>query len=301
MQRVLVQSCGGPGHHESYVSTLASVLDADVIKCKIFSSSFLRLVKPDVLLLSTLDVDLAGFILILFIRSLLCRKTVALFIRPLRCFSDRPFPGLPKRLLFSILKFMPFARIISVVPFYIHPKISSVANTWIYDPQLWDLTLRDSSVLPSTPLSVTIGEYSNGRQVLLYVGHVSRIKGFDSLCDYVKSTDLDLCLVVAGLVPFHLVDRVNELHALGAWIENRYLSDDEILSLYGISTYVWCRYSPDYDQSSGVYGRAFQSGCIPLYRPGSVVSMIHERISGQSPSSLASESLRVLRSECSSL
>ena len=37
------------------------------------------------------------------------------------------------------------------------------------------------------------------------------------------------------------------------------------------SQFIWCCYSPEYDQASGVFGRAVQYGCIPIVREHSVI------------------------------
>ena len=51
-------------------------------------------------------------------------------------------------------------------------------------------------------------------------------------------------------------------------VENPYLTDDEVLSLYGVADLAWSFY-PQRDQASGIFGRAVQAGVVPLVRSGS--------------------------------
>lgn len=56
--------------------------------------------------------------------------------------------------------------------------------------------------------------------------------------------------------------------------EDRIVTDDEILRLYKVADLAWCCYAPDYDQASGVFGRALQTGVEPVVREGRVLSDI---------------------------
>ena len=64
---------------------------------------------------------------------------------------------------------------------------------------------------------------------------------------------------------------MEELAACGAMVVDRHLSDPELESLYGVADMIWACYRPDYDQASGVFGRAFQTGKPSLVRSGSVI------------------------------
>ena len=43
-----------------------------------------------------------------------------------------------------------------------------------------------------------------------------------------------------------------------------------MLALYSIADLAWCFYSPEYDQASGILGRALQFSVTPVVRKGSV-------------------------------
>ena len=71
---------------------------------------------------------------------------------------------------------------------------------------------------------------------------------------------------------------VRRLHAAGAMIEARFVSDAELLSLIDIAAYVWCCFPPERDMSSGLFGRAMQLGAVPIVRRGSVLAAMAERL-----------------------
>lgn len=62
------------------------------------------------------------------------------------------------------------------------------------------------------------------------------------------------------------------MEALGGVVFDRMVSDEELLSLYGASDLVWSCYSPHYNQSSGIFGRAFQLGKPSLVRESSYLA-----------------------------
>ena len=66
------------------------------------------------------------------------------------------------------------------------------------------------------------------------------------------------------------------LIATGAIVVDRFLTDVEIESLYGVSRAIWGCYSPERDQASGIFGRAMQLGVPTIVREGSVVHRFAE-------------------------
>ncbi len=52
---------------------------------------------------------------------------------------------------------------------------------------------------------------------------------------------------------------------------DRFLSDDELLSLFKLADMAWCCYPVQRDMSSGIFGRCWQIGVIPVVRQGSLL------------------------------
>jgi hypothetical protein len=57
----------------------------------------------------------------------------------------------------------------------------------------------------------------------------------------------------------------------GAIVVDRFVSDDELASLYSCADFMWSCYSPTYNQASGIFGRAVQYGVPSIVRKGSYI------------------------------
>ena len=110
--------------------------------------------------------------------------------------------------------------------------------------------------------------------MLIFIGKGSRLKSFGELANFAEVNKEKLYVVAAGKVMPECAAAAEKLRALGMVVENRFISDEELLSLYGVADYAWCFYAPDYDQSSGIFGRAIQLGVKPVIRAGSVIAKI---------------------------
>jgi hypothetical protein len=60
---------------------------------------------------------------------------------------------------------------------------------------------------------------------------------------------------------------------------DRRIEDAELFALYGIADLVWSCYAPDYNQSSGIHGRAVQLGVPVVVRKGSYIDALSETLS----------------------
>ncbi len=63
----------------------------------------------------------------------------------------------------------------------------------------------------------------------------------------------------------------------GGLLIDRRLDDAELESLYVVSDVIWSCYAPEYDQASGIFGRALQLGVPVIVRRG---SLLHRFASG---------------------
>lgn len=261
------------GHRAGYQTLFAERLGLMRSTGHITGRRFFRLLAAKYVLFATIDGEYLGVVILALLRAIRGRPTVGLFLRPQTAFK----PGLkyrPKKLFFSLARRIPHFHLLTIVPFDLRPEYASVANGWIHDPELWDLIIRDCETLPTTTLSDRIEAAAGGRAVLAFLGSVTKAKGFDVLCDLLEADPCfadRMMVVIAGRVAKDLRARADRLRVAGALVEDRYLEDDEILSLYGVADFVWCVYDPAYDQASGIFGRSFQTGCTALVREGSII------------------------------
>lgn len=262
------------GHHPSYQALFLRILGGEPSTGPIRGRRFWRLVRASRVFFATIDADYAGFISVALLRALQGKPTTGLFLRPLQCFrTERPFVYAAKRRVFRWLRRVPGLRILSIIPYDLHPELREVSHDWIHDPQLWDLWLDGPPVLPDTALSRQVAAKRQGRTVMIFIGSANRIKGFSCFVEVAQRAPETL-LVVAGRIAPEYQDEAQQLRANGMIVEDRYVTDDEILSLYKVADYAWCRYAPDYDQASGVFGRAAQTNAVPIVRDGSLLERL---------------------------
>jgi hypothetical protein len=297
MPQVLVHISATDGHHPSYQALFVRTLDGKPSTGKIFSPCFLSLLFAERLFFCTIDNDLIGFLSVSLLRVFFNRPTVGLFIRPLVCFSSKkPFLYRFMRLFFQILRSIPLLRILSIIPYELEPRLALITHDWIYDPQLWDLWVDGQPSLPDTSLSRIIQSKRLGRDVIAYIGRANDIKGFPEFVNLATLNYQKFLFVFAGQIPSQYLSLSVYLRSLGMVVEGRYVSESEVLSIYKVSDYAWCRYSPAYDQASGVFGRAVQTGVQPLLREGSLIEKIYRIIKSTPPLSLYERDIAVIRS-----
>jgi hypothetical protein len=260
------------GHRPAFEAVLQRCLSQNgvifVRKSATRSADFFLMIEDDVV----------GFIASVARNVIVGRRTVGLFFRPGVCFRrGRPKYWL-KRLTFSLLRSVPRTAVLTILPFYVDPRFQQVATGWIYDPQLWDLpVVEPCSTTPSTELNDLVELHSKGRTVVVALGLQNRTKGFDRFVDiWCCSTALRdrFLFIAAGQVDQRSRSSAARFVSSGGVLLDRYISDSELLQLYSLSDFVWCCYSPDYDQSSGIFGRAFQFGKPTISRAGSLISSL---------------------------
>lgn len=268
------------GHHLSYLKVLSEVLDAQPSIGKISGRIAFRLIRANKVFFGTIDSDYVGFVFIALVRAVLGRSTAGLFIRPLTCIRQKKkFTQKLKYLLFSLLNKLEKVVAISIIPHYIDAKLEAISRDWIYDPQFWDWQLhQDSRATGISVIEKKILERSEGRDILAFIGSADSHKSFDEFFSYAVNNSANLFCVVAGKISEIYKDQAEILKSLGMVVEDRYVSDKEIEAIYRVSSLVWCCYDRNYDQSSGVFGRALQANVKPITREGSVIRIIYENL-----------------------
>lgn len=191
------------------------------------------------------------------------RTTVGLFFRPMECFLRTSAKYRLKRLIFQTLCRLPNTHIITILPFAVDDRFHTVANDWIYDPQFWDLEYQREQIhdKASGKLSETIRRSAGQRRILVALGSQYRLKGFDFF-SRIWSEQPEIrkhyLFVAAGSVAEECEESAHRFVETQGMLIDRFISDEEMFELYDAADAVWSCYPPDYDQSSGIFGRAFQ-------------------------------------------
>jgi len=262
------------GHRREYQDLFSALFDLAPSTGRVQLANLRHLLLARALLFGTLDDDYAGFFLIALLRAALGRRTVGIFLRPQTCFQSSALRFRIKKAVFAHLRKVRPVSVFTIMPFSVAPQLAEVADRGLLDPHLWDMAESDARATDAA-FSAQISAAAGGRRVLAFVGTASTIKGVTLLRDMMAGPDWpggDILVVVAGRFPDETEPLAREFEALGALVISRFISDAELRALYSGADFVWACYRPDYDQASGIFGRAVQTGRIPVLRAGSLIA-----------------------------
>jgi glycosyltransferase involved in cell wall biosynthesis len=266
------------GHRGSYQNIFSRLFELDKVTSPLSIKQVAKLIRTNLLIISTIDDSVLFYSFIIIIRSILKKRTVSIFIRPQSCFIFSNLRFYIKFCLFFILKYFPRSSVITIIPYRFSEKYRYISNKSVLDPQYWDyIESRQAPALRQSLLSNELQALAKGRPVLLFLGTLSKDKGVEFLQDIVEEFPEivnDVLIVVAGPIGKGLEECANGLEAHGVELVSRWITDAELESLYGISSLIWACYHPSYDQASGIFGRSAQFNKTCLVRRGALLEQI---------------------------
>lgn len=269
------------GHRESYTEFFSHETGLEALIEPRSLATAVKLLRAKYLLFSTMENDRWFFLFIAVARSFMSRDTSAIVMNVDVCFRGGGAKRFLAKLAYGLPTFMGNIHMISILPFYLNEKYRRLSNDWIYDPQFWDIKEQiEYEKLPITEISEQIKKRSEGKPILLYLGKPSEHKGFDFLLKILRaesSLASDFFIVVSGKAE-DAQRKIEDIKALGIFVVDRYLTDDEVLSLKKVSTCLWAVYHPKYNSSSGVFGRAMQLSKYVCVRRGSILDQIAKNL-----------------------
>lgn len=240
-----------------------------------------QLISADRLLFATVDDDLRSFVSVAYKRALLGRPTMALFLRPQTCFGPPRAKTIIKRIVFSALKHVPKIAVASIVPFSLEPKYTKVVRLGLHDPQWWDMHDGNSIRQPKeTSLASEVRRLAEGRPIVCWLGAVSAHKGFAFMVDVLEANPQiarQICFVAVGTAASEEEQARRFVVAGGVHVDRR-PDDEQWESLYAVADAVWACYHPEYDQASGIFGRALQFGVPAIVRRGALIHRAAQEI-----------------------
>ncbi len=268
-----------PGAHRTpYKDLMMGIFDMEGMVGALRKRNLVDAVLARQMLFATIDGNYRDFLIVSWLRTLRGRSTVGLFVGSTAMLRSGDSSRRTKRLIQALRLSAELSKvdIFTIIPHHICPELEAFRCDWIHDPQMWDLLVDEDTVaLPSTPLSDQVQQQRGERPVVIFVGKGSKTKGFPELVRFARAHQREVLIVTGGVVQEECAEAGAELKALGMIVENRYLTDDEVLSLYGVADFAWCYYSGR-DQASGIFGRAVQTGVVPLVKRGSFLAVYAE-------------------------
>jgi hypothetical protein len=277
MGRLLLAVRGDDGHRREYIALFRGLAAAGGHDVEA------RDLKPSDVLFSgaifspMLEEHTGRFFAIALLRSMWGRKSSALMFRPAEAVHSNALKHRVKRAGLAALRRLPGVEILTILPFDLDPEFAVVAKDWIHDPQLWDLA-PDSDETP-VALIDEVRAKAAGRRVVVALGAQNAGKGFDYFAE-LWSARPELrerfLFVAAGKVAAGSRASADTFTAAGGLLFDRFATDQELRSLYGEANLIWSCYGPIYDQASGIFGRAVQTGAPAIVRAGAYVERLAE-------------------------
>ncbi|MBR9911304.1 MAG: hypothetical protein GYB33_13230 [Gammaproteobacteria bacterium] len=261
------------GHRLDYIKFSESQLGGG----RVYGVELLLTAKP--LLFLMVEESFLLYFFVSICRALFGRKTVGLVFRAKECVQKNSLRLKLKYALMKILKNVNNIRCISIVPFFLCEGAEKICDDWIYDFQFWDKEFLEA-MANSNEVSEArklIYEKANGRKIVCAIGKQDKRKGFDQFVQlYLSSESIrEKYLFVSGGEISGIDEKlVSNFEFCGGLLINRRVSDSELVALYEVADVIWVCYSVDYDQSSGILGRALQYSKAVIVRKGSIAERL---------------------------
>jgi hypothetical protein len=279
---VVLFSRSDEGHRRAYVDFAARLLNGE--RRPVHALPGARL--PVLFLM--IEEAFCLYVAVSLIRAALGRRTVGLLFRPQPAVEGKSVRLRLKRLALKLLRRVPGCRTLTILPFELDPRFGLIAHDCIDDFQLWDLGILEREAAAQRRIAACgdgglgdrILQVAGGRLVVCALGRQDRSKGFDV---FTQSYSADAGLregflfAYGGKVAGGLDEEVRAFSEAGGFAEAREVSDEELLELYRVADLVWICYAPDYDQASGIFGRAVQLGIPAAVRSGSLIHRLCAR------------------------
>lgn len=273
----LVHFGNNEGHRREYQELFTSLFDLVPIVGRVGSRNIWALKSARSLLFGTIEDHYIGFVAVALLRAILGLPTVGIFLRPQKCFkANGTLRRTIKGWFFSGLKRVPQLSVCTIVPFAFAPHYAKVARFGVMDPHMWD-KLKPATRAYDADLASLVIEQAHGRRILAFLGSVTPIKGIEFLMSLLRQPgwpEDKIFVVVAGKVVADLEEPLQRILRSRVLVIDRTISDLELDTLYNYCDWIWACYRPDYDQASGIFGRAVQFGRVPIVRAGAQIDHI---------------------------
>lgn len=265
------------GHRENYALTVARILGGQVVLGK-QAATVRSALAANGLVITTLESSPALYLFIALLRSLARKPTTLIATRSHVKVRRGVARAAARSLAYATLRRLPPVQLLTISP----PAGRDDARMrFIEDIEFWDLPAGTLSNPPRTALSERVAQLRKARRILLVLGTIEVSKGIGFLTEVMRLAPQlkeQYAIVACGEViePSRAAAHLLREHA-AIW-EDRYLSRDEMLSLYPEADLIWCCYHPEYDVSSGIFGRAVQFGRPTVVRAGSMIARLQARL-----------------------
>lgn len=227
--------------------------------------------NPDLFISLMIEDCFLIFTIVALIRSLKGRKTVGLLFRPLPTIYSSRLKMKIKYLILRNIKKITHINILNIIPDSVEKRFKEITTGFIYDFQLWDLNTNDfdrNKLKIPEEIKSYIDNLKKTKKIIFSLGYQSEHKGINEFLKLSEYKQNDYVFILAGKIEGSKYYCINNKNL---YVLDRYISDEELYGCYSVADFIWGVYSEDYDQASGVMGRAIQFGLPIILRENSLM------------------------------
>lgn len=261
------------GHRKEYQNFIKEFIPAKTISLR---ELFFK--REPVIFMMIEDSPLIYLFISIF-RALFKFQSIGFLFRPLPVFNKKSLRMRIKYFFLSNLKKINAVKTLIIIPSQVNDRFWEICDGWIYDMQLWDtskeqiLTFNNSKMEKNNPFLQMIKPLANGRSVISAIGSQNKSKGFHIFAKlFIENPDIreNFIFIFGGKLDGYS-EILKEFIEVGGLAIDRFITNDELINLYASSDLVWSLYDNEYDQASGIFGRAVQFGIPSVIRHGSLI------------------------------
>lgn len=264
------------GHRSDYVDFFNNLLKSKGINANLIRTPLKVLNIKDPTLFLMVEESFFQYFFISILRSVKGLKSCGLLFRGKEAANAKSLKLLLKKYLLKFLLNFKNISTLSIIPFPIDNRLQEICTDWIFDPQLWDIDVEETKKVKSKLSQETLIA-AKGKKIIISLGVQNKDKGFDNfvrlLTDNKQYKD-EFLFIAAGKLDKNLEKEADEFTNAGGILINRFIDNDEMMSLYNIADIVYAVYDQKYDQASGILGRAIQLNKPVMIRENSVSNKI---------------------------
>ena len=249
--RILDQ--GHSGHRHDWYKQIEGLTNSKQITLH-QTKNFFNLIKlNDPLIISFFDERKYFFLIVIFARMLLFRKTIALYFSWSNKLSS-------KKLSLKILEYLVFYFLTHLLPIKLISSNLNHSRRFLMDLSYFDLS------------NVNF-EKKDEKYFLGFFGSATQIKNFSLFMEFankIACKNREIIIQTNSDISDKHMLMIKQNPYIN--LNKAFLSKDEFIGSMASTKSIWVNYEESYDQSSGVFGQAAQLKKVIIVRHGSILA-----------------------------
>jgi len=286
MEKITIFESSKNGHRESYINYFDDIYNGNnELLFGLTYSNMWTLLRRNKVVFSTADDYFLIYFLFSLLRKILNKSSIGILIRAEYVLDSKSIKHRLKLLLLQIQLKYSLGESYTIMPFFVEPKLKTIVSNWIYDPAFFSRNLKSQiQENESEQEIINLIKLSNNKKIFLFLGALSKERG---LLDFINLTEElkdeisngKVILIAAGKNIYGFNQQlINELKEKGLYIFPSQISETIFDKLIDVSYALWCVFSKEYDQFSGIFCNGVKKSKIIFVRQDSRLNTFLKKI-----------------------